>query len=156
MRCLEQPHWRRHWRRRGRAAKDSGETVRDGYVQSKGSISGWILHQNLFPGSYRVTIEGPTPVHRLLHKRIDSATTLVAPESAPASPVPPPMEPAMIPKRPRKADIREASQIIVLAHGVTNGDTCHARLKLEREQASLTQRHYRGSRGGLPNVSRER
>ena len=125
------------------AAKDSGETVSGEYrtvrYNRKGALMGGFCIKIYFPGSYRVTIEGPTPVHRLLHKRTDSPTTLVAPEPAPAPPVPPPKEPVMIPEPPRRADIRRPSQVINLAHAMTNEDTCHARLKLDKEQALLTQ-----------------
>ena len=123
--------------------KDSGETVSGECLMvsynRKGAFMGGFCITIYFPGSYRVTFEGPTPVHQLLHKRTDSATTLVAPEPVPAPPVPPPKGPVMIPEPPRRADIRRPSQIINLAHAMTNEDTCHARLKLDKEQALLTQ-----------------
>lgn len=86
------------------------------------------------------------PVRRRERRRFDSAATLVAhepvsalpPKDGAEIPEPPKPEPPK-PEPPKKADIRRTSQIVRLAQTMTTADMQHARLKLEREQALLTQ-----------------
>ena len=88
-------------------------------------------------GAVELQAKNLVPVRRPVHRKYDSAATLVAPEPAPA---PPPKEPVKIPDSPtKKTDIRRASQIFKLAHAMTTADMYHARVKLEREQALLAQ-----------------
>jgi curved DNA-binding protein CbpA len=87
-------------------------------------------------GAVELQSKDLVPVRRPVHRRHDSADTLVAPEPAPTLPPKVAME---IPEPPKKTDIRRESQIYKLAHAMTTADLYHARLKLEREQALLAQ-----------------
>ena len=87
-------------------------------------------------GAVELQSKDLVPVRRPVRRRHDSADTLVAPEPAPTQP---PKMVAEIPEPPKKTDIRRESQIVRLAHAMTNADLYQARVKLEREQALLTQ-----------------
>ena len=87
-------------------------------------------------GAVELQSKDLVPVRRPVRRRQDSADTLVAPEPAPTLPLKVAME---IPEPPKKTDIRRASQIVRLAHAMTAADLYQARVKLEKEQALLTQ-----------------
>jgi len=99
------------------------------------SYGGFKFIKGVSLGAVELQSKDLAPVRRPVRRRNDSAATLVTPEPAPA----PPKVAVEIQEPPEKTDIRRASQIVRLAHAMTTADMYQARLKLEREQALLTQ-----------------
>ena len=90
-------------------------------------------------GAVELQSKDLVPVRQRGRRRFDLAATPVTPEPVSAQPEATEIPGPPMPEPPKKADIRRASQIVRLAQAMTTADMHQARLKLEREQALLTQ-----------------